>query len=168
MSRIEAPRPLVEEKTSPLIRRWRLGLLLLGLALLGLGVVVLFQEVKPTRYIGILSWFIGALMIHDGIIAPVIFMVTVIMRRVFVRVPAVVVAIIQGALVIGGIITIIVVPEILKKWIGTLSTSILPQNYALHLGFFYVALVVLTAIAIGIYVRLYARRQKLLSSADQA
>jgi hypothetical protein len=150
------------------VRLWRVGLLLLGLALLGAGVVVLMQEVKPTRYVGILSWFIGALIIHDGIIAPTVFLITVVMRKRLSRVPTVVVAIIQGALVVGGIITLIVVPEILKKWIGTLSSSILPQNYVLHLGLFYVALVLLTVLAIVAYRAIFARRQKLLSSADQA
>ncbi|MCU1413304.1 MAG: hypothetical protein JWN80_644 [Microbacteriaceae bacterium] len=150
------------------VRLWRYGLLLLGLALLGTGAVVLAQEVKPTRYIGILVWFIGALIIHDGIIAPTVFLITVVMRKRLSKVPTVVVAIIQGALVVAGIITLIVVPEVLKKWIGTLSSSILPQNYALHLGLFYAALVLLTALAVAFYRVIFTRRQKLLSSADQA
>ena len=52
------------------VKRWRIGLLLLGVALLGLGGIVLLQEVNPKKYIGILAWFVGALIIHDGIIAP--------------------------------------------------------------------------------------------------
>lgn len=150
------------------VRLWRTGLLLLGLGLLVVGAVVLSQEVKPTRYLGILTWFIGALIIHDGLIAPTVFLMTVVMRKRLERVPATVVAIIQGALVIGGIITLIVVPEILKKWIGTLSSSILPQNYALHLVLFYVVLGALAAGAIVAYRLIFTRRQKLLSSADQA
>jgi hypothetical protein len=150
------------------VRIWRTCLLLLGLGLLAVGAVVLAQEVKPTRYLGILSWFIGALIIHDGIIAPTVFLVTVVMRKRLERVPAVVVLMIQGALVVAGIIALIVVPEILKKHIGTLSSSILPQNYALHLGLFYVVLALLTVGAIIAYRLIFTRRQKLLSSADQA
>jgi hypothetical protein len=137
------------------VRRWRIALATLGLGLVGVGLVVLMQEVTPTHYLGILSWFIGALIIHDGIIAPVVFFVTVVMRRRLERVP-------------GGIVALIAVPEIIKKSIGTLSSSILPQNYALHLGLFVVALVVLTLGAIAAYRLIFARRQKLLSSADQA
>jgi hypothetical protein len=154
--------------TSTAVRRWRIGLLILGLALLGLGGVVLLQEVNPKRYLGIVIWMVGALILHDGIIAPIVFVVTLIMRRKLTKVPAVVVAIIQGALVVGGIVTIIVVPQIMKKAIGTLSSSILPQNYALHLVVFYAVLVVLTAAAVGIYFRMFTRRQKLRPSADQA
>ncbi len=154
--------------SSAAARRWRVGLVLLGLALLGLGGVVLLHEVNPKRYVGILAWLVGALIVHDGIIAPVVLVVTLVMRRKLARVPAVVVAIIQGALVVGGIVTIIVVPEIMKKAIGTLSSSILPQNYALHLVLFSAVLIVLTVAAVGIYVRMFARRQKLRPPADQA
>ena len=150
------------------VRNWRIGLLVLGIGLLGVGGIVLMQEVNPKKYVGILVWFIGALIIHDGIIAPIVFLVTVVMRRRLERVPAVVVAIIQGTLVIGGIVTLIVVPEIMKKAIGTLSSSILPQNYALHLAVFYVVLVALAVLAIVGYRLMFTRRQKLLSSASQA
>lgn len=149
-------------------RRWQLGLVLLGLALLGLGGLVLLQEVNPKRYIGILTWFIGALIIHDGIIAPVVFGVSLIMRKVGSRVPPVVIAVVQGALVIGGILTLIVVPEIVKKWVGTLSTSILPQNYVLNLMLFYGALAAATVVILAGYLRMFARRQKLRSPSVQA
>jgi hypothetical protein len=148
------------------VRRWRIGLLLLGLALLGLGGLVLLQEVNPKRYVGILTWFVGAIIIHDAIIAPTVFFTSLVLRRV--RMPAVVVAIIQAALVIGGIILLLVVPEVIKKAIGTLSSSILPQNYALHLVVFLVVLGLLTAGAIALYARVFANRQKLRSPSDQA
>ncbi|MCU1514488.1 MAG: hypothetical protein JWO10_1578 [Microbacteriaceae bacterium] len=150
------------------VRRWQIGLLLLGLALLAVGGVVLLQEVSPKRYLGILLWFAGALIIHDGIIAPLVFLASVVMRKTAARVPAVVIAIVQGALVIGGIITLIVLPEIVKKSLGTLSSSILPQDYALHLGVFWVVLIVLAGLAVAFYLAMFARRQKLRPSADQA
>jgi hypothetical protein len=149
------------------VRRWRIALILLGLALLGLGGVVLLQEVNPKRYVGILTWFVGALIIHDAIIAPSVFLISLLSRRAGARVPAVVIAIIQGALVVGGIVILLVVPEIIKKSIGTLSSSILPQNYALNLAVFLVVLVGLTAAAILFYRRVFASRQKLRSSSDQ-
>ncbi len=150
------------------VRTWRIALLVVGVALLGIGGIVLMQEVNPKKYVGILAWFLGALIIHDGIIAPIVFLVTVVMRRRLQRVPAVVVAIIQGTLVIGAIVTLLVVPEIMKKAIGTLSSSILPQNYALHLAVFLGVLVALAVLAIVAYRLMFTRRQKLLSSASQA
>jgi hypothetical protein len=145
-------------------RRWQLGLILFGLALLALGIVVLVQEVNPKRYIGILTWLAGAIIIHDGIIAPTVFGSSLLMRKYGARVPSAVIAIVQGALVVGGIVTIIVVPEVLKKSIGTLSTSILPQNYLLNLVLFYGALVIITGLVIAGYLRRFTRRAKLRSS----
>jgi hypothetical protein len=149
------------------VKKWQIGLIIFGVALLGVGGYVLLDEVNPKRYVGILTWFLGALIIHDGIFAPIIFGISVILRKVSGRVPFVIIALVEAALAIGAIITLIVVPEILKKWIGTLSNSILPQNYALHLVVFYVVLAVLTAVAIGGYARMF-RRQKLRSPAVQA
>lgn len=150
------------------VRRWQVGLLLFGLALLAVGGVVLLQEVSPKKYLGIIAWFIGALIIHDGIIAPTVFLTTLFMRKFGARVPAVVMAIIQGALVIGGIITLIVLPEIVKKAVGTLSSSILPSNYGLNLVVFYAVLIVLAAIGVAAYLLMFRSRQKLRPSADQA
>jgi len=150
------------------VRNWRIGLMALGIALLGLGGVVLLQEVNPKKYVGILAWFVGALIVHDGIIAPLVFVVTVVMRRRLQRFPVVIVLIIQGALVIAGVTAFVVLPEMMKKEIGTLSSSILPQNYAFHLVAFFVVLAVLTAGAIAGYSLIRTRRQKLLSSSDQA
>lgn len=149
------------------IRRWRTALLLLGLLLLALGGLTLLQEVSPKRYLGILSWLIAALILHDGIIAPAVFGLSLAFRRLQGRIPVVVIAILQGALVVGGIVTLLVVPEILKKSIGTLSSSILPENYAAHLALFWVALVALLAAAVAGYRWTFVRRQKLRSSANQ-
>jgi hypothetical protein len=148
-------------------RRWQTGLIAFGVILLGLGVMVLFQEVNPKRYIGILTWLIAALVIHDGIIAPAVFGVSLLSRKLGERVPAVIIAVLQGALVVGGIITLIVVPEILKKSIGTLSSSILPQNYLLNLFLFYGGLVIVTAAIVAGYYRRFARRANVRSSEVQ-
>lgn len=145
------------------VRRWRIGLIAVGLALLALGGVVLLMDVSPTRYPGIVAWFIGALIIHDGIIAMVVFGVSVLLRRSAARIPWGVIAIVQGALVVAAIVTAIVVPEILKQRIGSANPSILPLDYGLNLALFYIGLAVVTGGAIVLY-RILARRQKLRPS----
>lgn len=150
------------------IRRIRIGLVLFGLALMGLGGYIGWIWLSHKQYARVIEWMIGALIVHDGIIAPAVFVSTLIARRLGDRIPAAIIALVQGALVIGGIVTLLFLPEALKKAIGTASSSILPQNYALHLALFYVVLGVLAALAIGFYVRVFARRQKLRLPADQA
>jgi cytochrome bd-type quinol oxidase subunit 2 len=150
------------------IRRARIALLLFGLAFMGLGAYVAWIWLSHKQYARVIEWLIGALIVHDGIIAPTVFVVTLLGRRLGARVPAIVIAIVEGALAIGGIFTLLFLPEVIKKAIGTASSSILPQNYALHLGVFYVVLALLTAAAILFYFRVFVRRQNLRVPADQA
>jgi len=145
------------------VRRWQIGLIALGLALLGIGGITLLNDVNPKRYIGIAEWFLGALILHDGIAAMAVFGVSVVLRKFGRRIPFVVIAIVQAALVIGAIFTALVLPEIIKKSIGSANSTILPLNYGLNLVLFYAGLAVLTAVAIAVYL-VVARRQKLRPS----
>jgi hypothetical protein len=150
------------------IRRIRIALILFGLAFMGFGAYVAWIWLSHKQYARVIEWLIGALVVHDGIIAPTVFLVTLLGRRLGARVPAVVIALVEGALAIGGIFTLLFLPEVLKKAIGTASSSILPQNYGLHLGVFYVLLALLTAAAILFYAKVFVSRQKLRLPADQA
>ena len=142
------------------MRRSQTALVVFGIAFLGLGGVVLLMEVDPARYLGILTWFVGALILHDGVAALAVFGVSIAMRRAGTRIPVAVIAIVQAALVVAAIVTAIVVPEILKSGIGTANPTILPLDYGLHLGLFYAGLAVVTAAAVAGYLVL-ARRMKL-------
>jgi hypothetical protein len=150
------------------IRRARIALILFGLALMGLGAYVAWIWLSHKQYARVIEWLVGALIVHDGIIAPSVFLVTLLGRRLGTRVPAVVIALVEGALVVAGVFTLLFLPEALKKLIGTASSSILPQNYALHLGVFYVVLALLTVAAVLFYVRVFVRRQNVRLPVDQA
>ena len=63
------------------VQRWQVGLIVFGVGLLAVGGVVLLMDVKPERYLGILAWFVGALIVHDGIAAMAGFGVSLVMRR---------------------------------------------------------------------------------------
>lgn len=148
-------------------RRWQIALIVVGVGLLLVGGIVLIMDVSPQRYVGIAVWFLGALILHDGIAAMVVFGVSILMRRAGRRIPLPVIAIVQGALVIAAIFTAIVVPAILKKNIGSANPTILPLDYGLHLVLFYAGLALATAASIAIYV-VFARRQKLRPSISQS
>jgi cytochrome bd-type quinol oxidase subunit 2 len=150
------------------IRNTRIILVILGLALMGIGAYVAWISINHNQYVRVIEWLVGALIVHDGIIAPAVFLVTMLGRRVGSRIPAFVIALVSGVLVVGGIVALLFLPEVIKKAIGTASSSILPQNYALHLGVFFAVLALLTAAAIGFYYRVFVRRQNLRPPADQA
>jgi len=141
------------------IRSWRIALIAVGLALLVVGGLVLLDDVSPTRYGGILLWFVGAIVIHDGIIAGVVIAVNLVLRKAGRKVPLAVLAIIQGAVVIGAIVALIVFPQIVKQGIGTLNPTILPLDYWSNLAVFYAVLATATAVAIGGYLAAARRRR---------
>lgn len=144
---------------TPAQRRARVALIGLGVALLGLGGVVLLLDVPPRAYPGILLWFAGAIVVHDLLIAPAVFAVSVLLRRLGRRLPGAVLAIVQAGIVVVAVITAIVVPEILKKDIGSANPTILPLDYAQNLVVVYGIVGGLTLLAIVAYL-LIARRQK--------
>ena len=141
------------------VRRWQIALIALGLAFFVVGGITLLNDVNPKRYIGIAIWFVGALVIHDGIISFVVFGANIVMRKTGgrLRIPLPAVLIVQGALVIAAIMTLVVVPAALKKSIGTGNATLLPLDYGLHLLVFYGVLAAVTALALGGYALLRRR-----------
>jgi hypothetical protein len=135
------------------IRRWRVGLIVGGAAILLLSAVILLTTVKPTRYIGIVEWFAAAIIVHDAIIAPFVFAVGLAMRKAGHRIPLAVLAIIQAGLVIGAMFTIVLVPEILAQRYAHLFETLLPFDYLRNLGVLWVGTLVVTGVAVvGYYV----------------
>jgi len=135
------------------LRAWRIGLIALGLAFFVVGGITLLNDVNPARYLGIAIWLLGALVIHDGIISFVVFGANIVTRKTGgrLRIPLPALLIVQGALVVAGITTLIVVPAMLKKSIGTANPTLLPLDYGLHLVVFYAALAGVTALALAVY-----------------
>jgi hypothetical protein len=148
------------------MRAARIILAVVGAAFLVLGAVVMQQTVSTQHILGLLLWLACALVIHDGIIAPVVFGVTVLMRKTGRSVPTAVLSIIQGAIVVGSVFSAIVLPAIYAKHLAP-NYTILPFDYAARLAILWAALAVLTALAIVAYYTA-ARRQKERAPASQA
>ena len=146
----------------PTFRRWRIGLVVAGVLLLIVGGLVLLADVAPSNYVGLAVWLLGALIIHDGIAAVGVIAVQIAFRKVGRRIPFVVIAILQGAIVVGAVMALIVFPQIYKSAIGANNPSVVPLDYSGNLVVFYLVLGALTALAIAGY--LFARRQKSRSS----
>lgn len=130
------------------IHESRVVLVAIGMLLLTVGATVFANDIPPHQYPAILAWLAGALIVHDVLIGGATFATAVATRRIGVRtgLPFRALVIMQGALGVGAILTLIVLPEILKKAIGTANPTVLPLNYAANLV---AALVVLVAAALG-------------------
>ena len=137
----------------------RVILITVGVLVLILGVVVLFETNSLKKIAGLASWLILALIVHDGIIAGITFATALTLRKAGRRAPTVVLAIVQGALVIAAIFAIVVVPEIYKKSIGVKNPTVLPLDYGPSLVVFWIVLAALAAVGVALYlVRARLRR----------
>ncbi|MEO8261802.1 MAG: hypothetical protein ABI566_04465 [Pseudolysinimonas sp.] len=128
---------------------WRGALIVSGVLLLAIGGLTFLSEVKPATYLGVGAWLAGAIIVHDGIGAMAVFAATVVIRR-FDRVPFAVLAIVQAAAVVTVIVTVVVLPEIVKQAIGSANPTILPLDYVGNLVLVYVGIAVATVVAIAV------------------
>jgi hypothetical protein len=129
--------------------RVRIALAAAGL-LLGLyGVFRLVTEVPHAKLIVLVFWLIGALVIHDGILSPLVVSVSWVLARV-VRPRAR--RYLQFALIAGGLVTVIALPMIHRQKVGPASKALLRQNFTANLTIILAVIAVLTLVAYAIRV----------------
>jgi hypothetical protein len=108
------------------MRSWRLILAVTGTLLGGYGVGRLLTEIPSHDLTLLAGWLIGALIIHDGILSPVVVTVGWFLRRV---VPDRARRFLQAGLIMGTMVTIIAVPMIYRRNSQPPSKAILLQNF---------------------------------------
>ncbi|TFB91074.1 hypothetical protein [Cryobacterium sp. HLT2-28] len=134
----------------------RATLVLLGAAGLAWGAWVMVDTVRIARLPGVALWVGAAILVHDAVIAPLVFFGGVLLRRAGRRLAGTVVAVLQGAIVLGSIMTLIVVPEIVAQTQGRApeNPTVLPLDYGTNLAVFWVVIAVLgTAASAALYAR---------------
>jgi hypothetical protein len=151
--------PAVPASTGRGVRVARTVLLVVGVALIGLGGWVLTETVSPTRYGGLLVWLIGSVIAHDAVVAPLVAGVALVVGRAGRRIRPAVIAIVQVGVVLGVVLTLVVVPEIIRKAEGVENETVLPFDYGLRLGVAWLVVAVLTALAVAGWIVLARRRE---------
>jgi len=140
----------------PVTRGMRIArtiLFVVGAVLIVLGAYVLVNTVKPKAVWGLLTWLIAAVILHDGIISPIIVGISIGMRRAGRSIPPGVLAIVQGGIVVGSIFTLVVVPEIIRKAKIPKNYTVLPFGYGARLGFLWLAVALVTVVVVVVYLR---------------
>lgn len=136
------------------INAWRVALIAVGLGLMGMGGLLLFIDVPPEKYLGIVTWIVVALVIHDGVIAPIVVAIGLGAVRLRVRIAGpgrpgrVAFAIAQGALLTGAVLTIVTIPALVSKALGARNPTVLLGEYALALAIVWVIVAVVATGAI--------------------
>ncbi|MFJ3203140.1 hypothetical protein [Streptomyces sp. NPDC086989] len=93
----------------------------LGLALMGVGGALLVQQPSPWR---IALWLAGAVVLHDALIAPLVFAVAALAGAAGLRLRGVP----RAALIVAGSLTAIALPPLLRPG-GVANATVLPLDY---------------------------------------
>ena len=134
----------------------RIALILIGVLGLLLGALVLVTKQDPMQIVGVGAWVVGAIVLHDVILSPLVVLAGVLVRRAGHRLPYGLLAIVQGGVIVGAILSLLVVPEIYAKTLGTANPTVLPLDYGLNLALTWAGVAVLTAAACALFL---ARRR---------
>ncbi|MCX4625678.1 hypothetical protein [Streptomyces sp. NBC_01443] len=93
----------------------------LGLALMGLGGALLIQQPSPWR---IALWLAGAVVVHDGLIAPLVIAVAALTGALGLRLHGIP----RAALIVAGSLTAIALPPLLRPG-GAANPTVVPLDY---------------------------------------
>lgn len=155
---------------TPLTRRMRIlriALVAVGIIGLGWGAYVMLDTVAFKRLPGVALWIGGAIVLHDAVLSPLIFGLGVLTRRAGHRLAGTIILTVQATIVLGSLVTLLVLPEIVAQGLGPKNPTVLPLDYALNLGLFWLVLMVISVLVSGwFYVR--TRRANQRSSRRQS
>jgi hypothetical protein len=145
--------------------RWlRLGLGTIGIGLAGYGILRILQLVHGSQLSGLATWLAAGVALHDGLLAPVVIGIGLLLRRCLPDRPR---AFVQAALVTGGLICSVGVVLVWRRGkTSAPSLTLLDQNYLGQL-LLLLSLVAVAAAAGYLWTVWRAKRTKSRASADQ-
>ncbi|MFI9586235.1 hypothetical protein ACIHCQ_31345 [Streptomyces sp. NPDC052236] len=123
----------------------------LGVALMAIGAVLLLAGGQA---VDVALWLAGAIVLHDGLVAPLVLAVGLLLASVPAR------GTVRGALVVAGSLTVIALPPMLRPG-APANASALPLDYVRNWLILMGAVVVLTGVLRGgvLLVRRVSRRR---------
>jgi hypothetical protein len=133
-----------------------------GILLMLIGAYQLVTTQRIDQLFGLALWMLGAIVLHDGILAPIVLFAGVLLRRTGRQLPWSVLVVIQIAVVVGSVMTLIVVPEIAGQLRGPANPTILTGEYGLRLAVMWLVLLVLAGVVSAVLIRRGARRSTML------
>lgn len=157
---LPAPEPAIPTSPSARVRQVRLALAAAGLLVLLLGAWKVLHAVQPPSYVWLAVWLLGAILLNDLVVAPVVTVLRALSRRAFRRLPEAAFAWLKGGFVVGGVLVLVVVPEIWAQHLGTANPTVLPGDYGARLGVVLAVVAVLSLLAAGVTVVRRRRRPR--------
>ena len=121
-----------------------------GVLLATFGFFRLVTEIPVRNLLGLALWLGAALILHDAVLSPGIVGVGRLLRRI----PARARTYVQGALIAGGLVTVIALPMIYRAGTQPRAKAILDQDFRANLA---ILLAVISLAAVVAYLRRVAR-----------
>lgn len=106
--------------------RLRLPLGIAGIALLSFGAFRLLTEVPADMLVVLAIWLVAAVVIHDGVVSPLVIGVGWVLARVFQPRSR---RYVQFALIVVALVTVVAIPLIYREDTQARAESMLLQNY---------------------------------------
>jgi hypothetical protein len=131
------------------VKRQRLVIGTAGVLLGLFGVLRLLTEIPLGDLLVLAGWLIGAVVIHDGILSPIIVALGWTIGRL---VPPRARRYLQFALIVAGLVTIVAIPLIYREDTQPASEAILQQRYGLNLTVLLGMIAAITLIAYALQV----------------
>ena len=131
-----------------------------GVVFIGIGVHGILSDPRNAPLGGWGKWFLGGVLIHDLLFAPVVLLVAALV----VRIPLPYRRIVQAALVVGGSLTLVALPAVLGYGRRPDNPSQLPLPYGRNLVELLVAIAVvaaaIAAVSFGVAIRDSVRKRR--------
>jgi hypothetical protein len=135
------------------VLKYRIALGSAGGLLLAFGVFRLVTKLDPGDLVVLGLWLVAAVVLHDGLVAPT----TVGVGALLTGVPPRARRYLQGALVVGGLITVVAIPLIGRRGSQPASKAILLRDYGVNLA---LLLGMTVAVALALYALRVLRQQR--------
>ena len=133
------------------MKAWRIILAAAGILLGLFGVYRLFTQIPLSSLVALGVWLLAALLIHDGLLAPAVVGLGLLLRRF---VPDRGRRYLQAALLMGALVTVVAVPMIYLRGSQPLVKALLLRNYGPNLT---LILGLIAAITLSLYAIRVAR-----------
>jgi len=128
------------------MRPYRIALAVPGGLLVAFGLFRLITQLDPADLVVLLIWLVAAVALHDGLLAPI----TISAGVALTHAPPRARRYLQGALIIGALITVIALPLIGRQDTQPEAKAMLLRDYTANLALF---LGLTAAIALTLYAR---------------
>ena len=138
------------------ISRLRVLLGAVGALLALFGGLRLATEIPGSQLLVLAVWLVGALVVHDAVLSPLIVGLGVLLHRM----PARLRRHVQAALVAGGIVTVVAIPLIYRAGSQPEVKAVLEQDYAVNLALLLV--IIIGTAGLGYLVQVVRDRRSVL------